>query len=64
MSTVKLSRVSGIDIRVHWTFGVALGLMTAMFTLGIFVQALPDNSSWELWSFGAVSAILFALSIL
>src|SRR5688572_28855796 len=64
MSTLRMSRVSGIDIRVHWSFGVALALMTAVFTLGIFARALPGGSLLELWGLGFVSAILFASSIL
>lgn len=64
MSTLRMSRVSGIDIRVHWSFAVALGIMTTVFTLGIFARAQPENPSLELWGFGAISAVLFASSIL
>ena len=64
MSTLGMSRISGIDIRVHWSFGIALVAMTVVFAQGIFARALPESSPLQIWAFATLSAVMFSSSIL
>jgi Zn-dependent protease len=62
-STVKLGRISGIEIGLHYSWFIIAALI--VFSLGgHFRQVNPDWSTGEIWIAAMVTAVLFFVTLL
>ena len=61
---VKLGKVLGIPIGLHWSWFIIFALVTASLSAGYFVQMIPDLPVWTYWFLGTVTSLLFFLSVL
>lgn len=63
-SSIKLGRVFGIDVGVHWSWVFILLLATWSFAEGVMHHFYPDWGTGQRWAAGALIAGVFFLSIL
>ncbi len=63
-SSVKLGRVWGIPIGLHWSWFLIFGLVTWSLALGYFPGEYPDLSLAACWLLGALTSALFFGSVL
>ncbi len=63
-SSIKLFRIFGIDIGIHWSWFFIFVFVTWTFATGILADAYPQWGDAQRWSAGAVIAGVFFLSIL
>jgi len=62
-STVKLGRISGIEIALHYSWFIIAALI--VFSLGgRFRQVNPDWGTGEIWATALVTAVLFFVTLL
>lgn len=64
LSSIKLGRLFGIEIGVHWSWVFIFALITFTIAEGIFDRYLPEWSGTQRWSVAVVVAGIFFLSIL
>jgi Zn-dependent protease len=64
VSSLPLGRVLGIPIRLHWSWFLALGLVTWTLAAGYFPAQLPDAGGGRAWLYGLVAALLLFGSVL
>jgi Zn-dependent protease len=62
--TIKVARVFGFEINVHWSWFFIFFLVTATFATVRLEDYFPDWTSSRRWVVGAFIALLFFLSIL
>lgn len=63
-SSIKLFRIFGIDIGIHWSWVFILVIVTWTFATGFLADNYPQWSDAQRWSAGALIAGVFFLSIL
>jgi Zn-dependent protease/CBS domain-containing protein len=63
-ANVKLGRVFGISVGLHWSWFLIFLIVTWSLALGIFERQLPGLSLPVYWSLGAVTSILLFTSVL
>lgn len=63
-NSIRLFRVAGIDVGVHYSWLVIFGLVTYSLGIGFFPQAVPGLPAAEAWILGAIAAILLFASVL
>ncbi|MDQ3448578.1 MAG: site-2 protease family protein [Chloroflexota bacterium] len=63
-NSIRLFRIGGIDVGVHYSWLVIFGLVTYSLGVGFFPQAIPGLPSAEAWILGAIAAILLFTSVL
>ncbi len=63
-NSIRLFRVAGIDVGVHYSWLVIFGLVTYSLGVGYFPQAVPGIPAAESWILGAIAAILLFASVL
>lgn len=63
-TSVKIARLFGFDIRVHWSWILIFLLITWTFSVGILEEIFPDWATETRWATGAAVALVFFLSIL
>jgi Zn-dependent protease len=63
-STIKLGRIWGIPIGLHFSWFFIFGLLTWSLATGYFPRAYPQLSGPAYWAIGAVTSLLFAGSVL
>jgi Zn-dependent protease/predicted transcriptional regulator len=63
-SSIKLGRIFGIDIGIHWSWIFIFLIVTWSFATGLLADTYPGWSGVQLWVAGAVIAGVFFLSIL
>lgn len=62
-STIKLGKISGIEIGLHYSWFIIAALI--VFSLGEhFHQANPHWSMWQVWITALVTAVLFFVTLL
>jgi Zn-dependent protease len=61
---IKLGQVWGIPLRLHVSWFLIFALITWSLAVGYFPSQYPNLSQPVTWILGAVTAILFALSVL
>jgi len=62
-STIKLGKVSGIEIGLHYSWFIIAALI--VFSLGQhFHQVNPSWSMWEVWIVALITAVLFFVTLL
>jgi Zn-dependent protease len=59
-----IGRVAGIEIRLHWTWLIAAGFMTVSLADGVFPAEVADLSSGAYLAMGAVTTLLFFVTLL
>jgi len=62
-STVKLGRISGIEIGLHYSWFIIAALIVLSLG-GRFRQVNPDWSTGEIWIAGLATAVLFFVTLL
>jgi Zn-dependent protease/predicted transcriptional regulator len=63
-NTFPLFRIRGIEVGVHVSWLIVLGLVTWSIAMGFVPQALPGIAPVEAWIIGAISAVLLFASVL
>ncbi|MCI0777625.1 MAG: site-2 protease family protein [Chloroflexi bacterium] len=63
-SSIKLGKIAGIEIGVHWSWVFIFGLITWSFAGGILQEYYPDWSDTRRWGVAIIVAIIFFISIL
>lgn len=63
-SSIKLGRIFGIDIGIHWSWVFIFLIVTWSFATGVLADTYPDWGEAQLWIAGAAIAGIFFLSIL
>ncbi len=61
---VRIARIGGIDIKVHWSWGLIFLLLTFEFGADLLPRLLPGASPLVHWVLALVGVILFFLSVL
>jgi len=62
--TVRLGRIAGIRVGVHWTVLVIMALLVQALAITILPSAAPGQPRPVYWAVGVVGAVLFLLSLL
>ena len=60
----RLARVSGIDVKIHWSLLIIVGLFVFMFATTTFPARVPDETPFFYWTLGIIGSIIFFLSVL
>jgi Zn-dependent protease/CBS domain-containing protein len=63
-ATVRLGRIWGVPIGLHWSWFLIFGLITISLAEGYFPEEFPDLSTGALWALGALTSVLFFSSVL
>lgn len=63
-NSIKLARIFGVDVGVHWSWIFIFFIVTYSFAGGILDHFYPEWSDAQLWIAGAVVSIVFFLSVL
>ena len=63
-SNLKLGKIWGIPIGLHWSWFLIFGLMTWSLATGFFPSEYPEVPALAHWVLGAVTAILLFASVL
>jgi Zn-dependent protease len=63
-STVRLGRVAGIEIGIHWSWLLVVGLIIWSLSQGVFPHTNPGLSAGAYFAMAAVAAVGFFASIL
>ena len=63
-SGIRIGRIRGIDICVHWSWLLIFGLLSWSLSQGLFGQMFVRWSQGQQWAAGAVTALLFFMSVL
>lgn len=61
---LRLGRVAGVPLSVHWSVVIVLGLLVLSLAEGILPATVDDASTAALWLAGAGGGLLFVLSLL
>ncbi len=61
---VRLGRILGIPVGLHWTWFLIFGLVSWSLALGYFPTEYPNLSAAAYWALGAVTSLLFFGSVL
>lgn len=62
--TIRLGRVAGIPIGVHWSVVVIMALLVQGLAVAVLPASAPGRASWAYWSIAVVAALLFLGSLL
>ena len=62
--TIRVGRIFGFEINVHWSWVFILVLVTATFATGVLEEFHPGWTASQRWIVGAFVALLFFTSIL
>jgi Zn-dependent protease/CBS domain-containing protein len=63
-SSIKLGRILGIDVGIHWSWIFIFFIVTWSFAAGVLDHFYPGWTTAQLWVAGAIVALVFFLSIL
>jgi Zn-dependent protease/predicted transcriptional regulator len=63
-SSIKLGRIFGVEVGVHWSWIFIFLIVTWSFAAGVFADYYPEWSDTQRWIGGGVVAIVFFLSVL
>ena len=63
-TSIKLGRIWGIPIGLHFSWFLVFGLVTWSLALGYFPGENPSLSTPTYWILGAITSILFFSSVL
>lgn len=60
----KLARIAGIDLRVHYSWLIILGLLAWSLAVGTFPQSFPNWAPETYWAVAGLASLLLLVSIL
>jgi Zn-dependent protease/CBS domain-containing protein len=60
----RLARVSGIDVKIHWSLLIIAGLFVFMFATSTFPARVPGETPFFYWAMGLIGSVIFFLSVL
>jgi Zn-dependent protease/CBS domain-containing protein len=63
-SSIRLFRIAGIDIGIHYSWILIFILVASTLALGYLPQASPHNSTSTYWIVGIIAALLLFASVL
>jgi|CXWL01.1.fsa_nt_gi Zn-dependent protease len=63
-SSIKIGRLFGVDIGVHWSWIFIFLIVTWSFATGVFDEFYPDWTDAQKWVGGGIVALIFFLSVL
>lgn len=63
-SSLRLGRIAGIEIGIHFTWILALLIITWSLAEGFFKPNFPDWSTYAYWAGGILGALLLFISVL
>lgn len=63
-NSIRLFRIAGIDVGIHYSWLVIFGLVTWSLAAGLLPEAIPGISTTEAWILGAIGALLLFASVL
>lgn len=63
-STIRLFRIWGIPIGLHWSWFLVFALVTWSLAAGYFPEEYPSLSKPDHWLLGALTSVLFFTSVL
>lgn len=63
-SSLKLGRIRGIEIGVHYTWLIVFGLLTYSLAAGFLPSLYPGWSTAAYWVIGAIASLLLFVSVL
>jgi Zn-dependent protease len=63
-NSIRLFTIRGIEVGVHYSWLLIFGLFTWILGTQVFPQELPHLGAVEYWLLGAVTALLFFVSVL
>lgn len=61
---LKIARIGGIDIKLHWSWALILLLLTYQLAVGYFPAFVPGESVVLYWVLGVIAAVIFFISVL
>lgn len=61
---VHLGRIAGVDVRIHWTWGIAASLIALVLATSVFPSEAAGLPRSTYWSMGVVTALLFFATLL
>jgi Zn-dependent protease len=64
VGTIKLGRIFGFEINVHWSWFFVFFLVTATFATSLLEEVYPEWTASRRWIVAAAIALIFFLSIL
>ncbi len=62
--SIRIAKVAGIEIGIHYIWPFIFALVTWLLAANFFPQSSPGYSRLIYWGLGAVSALLFFISVL
>ncbi|MCW2642690.1 MAG: site-2 protease family protein [Dactylosporangium sp.] len=62
--TLRLGRVAGIPVGVHWSVLVIMALLVQGLATTVLPASAPGQPAWAYWSVAAGASVLFLLSLL
>jgi Zn-dependent protease/CBS domain-containing protein len=63
-NSIRLFRVGGIDVGIHYSWLVIFALVTWSLAVGVFPQLVPGLADAEAWVLGVIAALLLFVSVL
>jgi len=64
IKSVRLGRIHGIDIELHYTWFLIFALLAWALSAGFFPHYYPDLTSAEYWIMGSIASVLLFVSVL
>ena len=62
--TVRLGRVGGIAVGLHWSVAVILAIIAELLAVAVLPGAFPHRSAALYWAVAAIAAVVFLASLL
>src|SRR2546428_5188105 len=63
-ASIRLGRVAGIEVGLHWSLAIALVLIVWTLAGQVFPDMVPDQSQSAYWLVSLLAALLFYISLL
>jgi Zn-dependent protease len=64
IGVVRLGRIAGVEVRLHWTWGIAASLIALGLGSSVFPAAVPGLAPNTYYTMGVATALLFFVSLL
>lgn len=64
LKSIKIARIFGIDIELHWTWFLALAYFSWVFAHSIFPERVPKQSNIVYWLCGVFTVLMLFASVI
>jgi Zn-dependent protease len=61
--SIRLGRIAGIPIGVHWTVAVIVALITGMLAASVLPPVIPHQPAGLYWAAAVAGSVLFAAAL-